>query len=393
MEKSLNICIISQEFPPYTNWGGIAIYNSELTNIYTQLGHETTVISRASAGAPKFEQLANDVKVWRIGTSIRRKYFLGRTIDRILHAKDVYKKVKELDNIKPFDVIETTEAGLEGEILLRDSFFRGRMVIQCNGSNALGVVPGGILSLMHRLDWTWSFRREQASLRRVPRIIVTSEATRKFLLKQGIANGKIKLIYQGIDTNRFRPRSKPLPISPLEVGFVGRLEKRKGIDFIWKVMERIGPDAEIRFHFKGTIHPSIKKETEEKLSRFSKFAIYHPPGAHDEMQEFYQSLHVLLQPSRFENFGLVYVEGMACGLVVFAGTQGGGSEIVKDNITGFLIDPDGEVDFVVSKLKEIVANHIAFEVMGRKAREDIIKRFSLEACANKKTAYYRELCK
>lgn len=389
MEKSLNICIISQEFPPYTNWGGIAIYNSELTNIYSQLGHEITVISRASEGAPEFEKLANGVNVWRIGTTIRRKYFIGRTIDRLLHAKDVYKKVKELDHIKAFDVIETTEAGLEGEILLRDSVFRGRMVIQCNGSNALGVVPGGILSIMHRLDWTWSFRREQASLRRVPRIIVTSEATRKFLLKQMIANCKIKLIYQGIDTNRFRPRSKPLPISPLKVGFVGRLEKRKGIDFIWKVMERIGPDADIRFHFKGAIHPSIKKETEGKLNRFSKFTIYHPPGAHDEMQKFYQSLHVLLQPSRFENFGLVYAEGMACGLVVFAGRKGGGSEIVEDKVTGFLIDPDEEVDFVVSKLEEIAANHIAFEVMGCKAREDIIKRFSLQACANQKIAYYR----
>jgi len=389
MEKPLKICIISQEYPPYTNWGGIAIYHSELTNIYSQLGHETTVISRSSKGAPIFEQLANGVNVWRISTPIRRKYFLGRTIDRILHAKNVYKKVKELDNIKPFDVMETTEAGLEGEMLLRDSFFCGRMVIQCNGSNALGVVPGGILSLMHRLDWRWSFRREQASLHRVPRIIVTSEATRKFLFKQGIDRDKISLIYQGIDVNRFRPRSKSLPIIPLEVGFVGRLEKRKGIDFIWKVMERIGPNAGIRFHFKGTIHPSIKKETEEKLNRFSKFAIYHPAGVHDEMQEFYQSLHVLLQPSRFENFGLVYAEGMACGLVIFAGRQGGGSEIVKDKVTGFLIDPDGEVDFVVYKLKEIAANPKAFEDMGYKARNDVIKRFSLQKCADQKIAYFR----
>ena len=72
-----------------------------------------TVISRAEKGAPKFEILPSGAKVWRIGKSIKRKYFIGRTMDRILHGIDVERKVKGLDAEKRFDVIETTEAGLE----------------------------------------------------------------------------------------------------------------------------------------------------------------------------------------------------------------------------------------------------------------------------------------
>lgn len=387
---AFNICIISQEFPPYTNWGGIAVYNSELAEAYSALGHRVTIISRAEKGAPRYEKLTSGVEVWRIGYALRRRYLVGRTVDRILHAKDVFRKVSELDALKPFDVIETTEAGLEGEMLLKNASFRARMVIQCNGSNALGVVPEGLLATLHRLDWKWSFHRELATLGCVPRILVTTEATKQFLLKQGIASCKIHTIYQGIDTKRFMPPANPLRASPLEVGFAGRLETRKGVDFIWKVIERIGPDAGIKFHFKGAIHPANTKGVENNLRRFSDFVEYHEAEAPGNMQNYYQSLHVLLQPSRFENFGLVYTEGMSCGLIVFAGQEGGGSEIVKHGITGFLVDPDGEIDSVVFKLREIAANPSAFDDMRQLARDEVIERFSLQSCAREKIAYYND---
>jgi len=390
MEKPLKICIISQEFPPYTNWGGIATYNNEFANIFSKMGHSVSIISRTSKGAPEYEKLPNGVEVWRIGSTIFRKYFVGRTIDKMLHSKAVYEKVVELDRLDPFDIIETTEAGLEGEILLKDPLYAHRVVIQCNGSNFQCDIPEGMLSYIHKLDVFWSFKREQASLKLAPIILTTSEATRQFLLMHGINKLKIEKIYQGIDTDRFQPASKILADHPLQVGFVGRLEKRKGIDFIWKVMEKIGSDAGIVFHFKGAIHWTIEKEVQRKLKQYSKFAVYHQPDDQDEMPAYYQSLHILLQPSRFENFGLVYVEGMASKLIVFAGRNGGGSEIIKDNVTGFLIDPDKDIDFVVDKLKEIASNLRKFKNIGDKAREDVINRFSLQSCAKQKISYYRQ---
>lgn len=391
MDRNLNICILSQEFPPYTNWGGIATYNSELARIYADMGHDVTIISRHAKGAPKFEQQGNGVKVWRIRPSIFRKYFVGRTVDRILFSKKVCNKVMQLDQITPFDLIETSEASLEGEALLQDPRMCKKMIIQCNGSNAFGVVPGGPLSFLHWLDWKWSFKREQLSLKIVPRIIVTSSATRDFLISQDVDCNKIKSIYQGIDAARFKPLTESLPKFPLMVGFAGRLENRKGIDFIWKVMDEIGPDAGIKFHFKGKVHPTISQEVEDNLKKYSDFSSYHPPGNHSEMYEYYQSLHVLLQPSRFENFGLVYAEALATGLIVFAGKGGSGPEVVTDNVTGFIIDPDNDkVDFVVSKLKEISANPSAFKNMKCNARRDVVERFSLQSCAAKKIAFYKD---
>lgn len=389
----LHICIISQEFPPYTNWGGIAVYNSELSNIYCHMGHKVTIISRSSHGAPEVEELPSGAVVWRVGFPITRKLFVGRTIDRILHARDVYRKIRELDAKTPFHIFETTEAGLEGEALLRAPSFCDRVIIQCNGSNILGQVPPGPLSIMHRIDWKWSTRREIKSLHRAPVVIVTSDATRRILLKQGILNENIRLIYQGINTSLFYPAEGQLPAPPLKVAFVGRLEMLKGVDFVWKVIEKVGPDSGIRFYLKGAIHRAWNKEIEKEIGRFSDRCVYLPSGEHKDMPSFYRSMHVLLQPSRFENFGLVYAEGMASGLVVLAGRKGGGSEIVEDGVTGFLIDPDrdGDVDKVVSTLKEIASNPDAFAKMRKAARESIVRRFSLKKCAAEKIAVYQEV--
>ena len=391
--KPLKICIISQEFLPYTNWGGIAVYNYELANLYSKMGHKVTVISRYSDGTPVFEKLGSGVEVWRVGANIKRKYIIGRTLDRILHSRDVYRKVKALEFQNRFDIIETTEANLEGYVLLRDSKFCQRVIIQCNGSNAQGQIPDSFLSFLHRLDWAWSLKREKSTLQRSSVVIATSNATRQVLLNQGIVKDKIKLIYQGVDTDLFHPDENKLHFFPVEVGFVGRFEITKGIDFIWKIMEKVREDRKFRFHLKGTIHPAWRKDTERNLNRFSRCSVFHPSSSYEDMPLFYRKLDVLLQPSRFENFGLVYIEAMASGVIVFAGQNGGGSEIVQDEINGFLIDPDREEDInrVALLLLEIADKPASFEKMRELARQGILERFSLKQCAREKLALYENI--
>jgi hypothetical protein len=184
--SALRVCLISQEFPPHTNWGGIAVYNGMLAHELAQRGHEVLVISRAHGGAPARELIEEGVCVLRVGTPIWRKMLMGRTLDRILHAQMVAAEVQPLHAREPFDVFETTEASFEGECLQRDASLRSRFIIQCNGSNAFGQTAGGVLAPLHRMDWRWSHRREQQAMRLAGHIIVTSDATREVVLRQGI---------------------------------------------------------------------------------------------------------------------------------------------------------------------------------------------------------------
>jgi len=386
----LRICIISQEFPPYTHWGGVGVYNGTLAQELAIRGHDVSVISRADDRAPAEQASDSGFHVWRVGVPIRRKRLVGRTVDRILHARAVETMVRTLDSQQRFDVFETTEAGLEGERLLRLPDFRARMVIQCNGSNAFGEAGRGLLAPLHRIDWRWSYRREQRCLALVPRVIVTSEATREVLIGQGVSPEKLRLIYQGIDTRIFHPRNQATYAAPLCVGFVGRLEQRKGIDFLWRVIEAVGPNAGIHFHLKGALHPASLADTRARLERCAGWVSHHAPSDHAAMPGFYRTLDVLLQPSRFENFGLAYAEAMASGVLVVAGVGGSAREVVRDGETGYLVDPDGPIDKAVALLRQLVVNRAAQSAVCAAARADVERRFSVQACIDAKVALYRE---
>ena len=369
----------------------MAIYYKELVDGISQFGHKISIITRYSPGAPDVEELSDLVKVFRISVSIKRKYVMGRTIDKILYARNVYKMVAKLDTVEPFDVIEVPEFNLEGYLLTENPYFNNKTIVQCHGSNAIGVIPRGIFSFLHRLDHLWSFHLELKILKNANRITVPSKAGQEFLVKNGITDEKIEIIHHGVNTTLFNSSIKKLQCPPLEVGFVGRLHKMKGLDFIWKVMDKIGPDSTIRFHLIGTIHPSEKHDVRKYLHKFSNFVTYQAHVDNDEMPSIYNSLHVLLQPSRFEQFGLVYAEAMSSGLIVFAGIKGGGSEIIRNNDNGFLVDPDRDIDFVVHKLKEMATNHASFDKIRIKARKNMIENFSIEASVKRKIEYYTKM--
>ena len=391
MPSPLTICLVSQEFPPQTNWGGVGVQFENLARAASRAGHRVVVISRVTRGAPSFERRPSGVEVFRVGLPLNRRILVGRTVDRILHARAVMKKVRELDARYQFDVIEATEANVEAERLVTHPDYLERTVICCHGGNLQGQPVEGPLRPVHRLDFQWSCRREHDMLRQARTIVVSSEATRRVILGHGVDPGRIHLIPLGIDTNRFHPVPSAVNGRPLQVGFVGRLQERKGLDFVWRVMERLGPESGIQFQFKGAIHPATRADTLDRLRRHASFAKYHPPRGTEEMPPFMRSLDVLLLPSRFENFGLTYAEAMASGLVVFAGNAGGGPEMVTDGVTGFLVDPDGPVDSVVDRLRVMAANRSAFAHISQHAREEIVRRFSLEQFATAKVELYRTL--
>ena len=387
MERPLRIALVSTEFPPYTNWGGIAVYNAETSRRYQALGHHVTVIARVASGAPAVHT-EEGVRVYRVGQPIWRKRLVGRTLDRLLHARAVGRQIMALGGASSFDVIETTEAGLEANALMRDASLSRRIVIQCNGSNARGERPPGLLGPLHAADWTWSDRIERSLVQRVNTVIVTSEATRRFLLSRGVDPSRIHMIHQGIDTARFAPGTRRTD-GPLRIGFSGRLERRKGLSFIWKVLDGLDGRADIRVTLKGAIHPAARDEVEMGLARFSRWVSHAPPGQHSEMPEFYRSIDVLLQPSHFENFGLAYVEAMASGVVVFAGQEGGGSEIITNGHDGFLVDPQGDAAETVNRILAYAERRDLMWPVADHAVDTVARRFSLDRCVEAKLALYR----
>jgi glycosyltransferase involved in cell wall biosynthesis len=56
--------------------------------------------------------------------------------------------------------------------------------------------------------------------------------------------------------------------------------------------------------------------------------------------EMYKQAHVMVVPSSYEGFGIVYLEGMGFGLPAIGTIAGGASEIITPGEDGYLIQPD-----------------------------------------------------
>lgn len=159
-----------------------------------------------------------------------------------------------------------------------------------------------------------------------------------------------RLVYNGIDTNFYVPNPQ-VPKSYLL--FVGRMSKAKkngkfmdpkgitnAIEVAQKTEEslKIVGNIEDKDFYDELIAPNLSEKiqlvgevsSEQNLSR-------------GEMLSLYQNAKILIFPINWEEpFGLVMVEAMSSGTPVIGYNRGSVSEIVRDGLTGFIIDPDNE---------------------------------------------------
>ena len=387
MKTKFNICFITQEYSPYTSWGGIGTYYHQLANKLGAAKHDITIISRYHSGLREVI-ISDNFRIIFIGLPFWLKYIVGRTIDKIIHSFIVYTIVKKVNKNISIDIIETPEVNLEAFMLMFNKILREKVIVQCHGSNYFGVVPSGIFTVLHKLDILISFYIEMKILRSVGNIIVPSSSGATFLRNLGIPKSKISLVYHGVDTDMFCKKNNINDYSVIKIGFVGRLENRKGLDFIWKLVELFNDSTPVEIHLVGSIHKSIKKKVKYYFNKYKKFVIYHKPINYVDMPKFYNSIHMLLVPSKFEQFGLIYAEAMACELVVFAGINGGGQEIINHNTNGFLVDSIKDINFVLEEILKLHENPELFCNIKQKARSRIIENFSAKKMVKEKLRYY-----
>jgi glycosyltransferase involved in cell wall biosynthesis len=100
-------------------------------------------------------------------------------------------------------------------------------------------------------------------------------------------------------------------------------------------------------------------------------------GYVDGLPELLAALDVVAVVSRNEGFSLALVEAMAAGCAVIATRAGGMAEIVKDGVTGMLIEPDDEAA-LIDALSGLLDDKLRRAELGRVARLDVVERFDRE---------------
>ncbi len=75
-------------------------------------------------------------------------------------------------------------------------------------------------------------------------------------------------------------------------------------------------------------------------NNLSSFVSLHGSLDKEPLIEKLKQAHVLVVPSSYEGYGIVYLEGMCFGLPAIGTTAGAAGEIIKDGQTGYLIEPN-----------------------------------------------------
>lgn len=182
------------------------------------------------------------------------------------------------------------------------------------------------------------------------RIIVVSDATKKYVLSLGAGSNKIVVLHNGVDIQRFRPADGIKEEMRKKLGIhknakvalsVRRLVYKNGIDTLIKSAETVvKKNANLVFLVigKGPDLAEVKERIIQlKLEKNIRLLGFIPD---EELPLYYNTADFFILPSKSgEGLPLVSLEAMACGLPVIATKVGGVEEIMEKNF-GIIIPPN-----------------------------------------------------
>jgi glycosyltransferase involved in cell wall biosynthesis len=221
--------------------------------------------------------------------------------------KALREQILQIQNQYHFDVFNVYHIGL-------NSAFRGLPTIV----TWLGSPP--TLNPFRKLisnSWIKTLKRNKET-------IVISNYLKKQLDKRGI---KSKTIYCGVSSD-FKPSRKDKEY----MLYVGRLEKHKNITEIIKLSKEANFKLKIAGYgpeearLKGLVMPI--RAPVEFLGRVSR----------EKLVSLYQECSFFISASKWEGFGLIFLEAAACGKPSIAYNAGSISEVILNDRTGFLVD-------------------------------------------------------
>jgi D-inositol-3-phosphate glycosyltransferase len=199
---------------------------------------------------------------------------------------------------------------------------------------------------------------------------------------------KIAVIPPGVDLNVFSPqpqqearRSLGLPPDRRVVLFVGRIDPLKGIDVLLRALALVAAGAaeqdDLSLIVVGGAPGAGAAEAQRELARLNRLraelgiehlVTFQGAQNQDTLVTYYTAADVVVMPSRYESFGMVALEAMACGTPVIASKVGGLAFSVQDGETGFLV-PERDVDALAARLRQVLCDHELRLRLGRQAAE------------------------
>jgi UDP-glucose:(heptosyl)LPS alpha-1,3-glucosyltransferase len=161
----------------------------------------------------------------------------------------------------------------------------------------------------------------------------------------------ISVVYNGVDLERFHPdrAASMRSAARVELGlspdawvalFVGSGFVRKGLNALLEAFADLS-DRRARLAIAGRGDMAGLREAAARLGAIDRVAWL---GARPDVERLYAAADALVLPARYEPFGNVVLEALACGRPVLVSRAVGASDLVRPGVNGSVIDRVGAAD-------------------------------------------------
>ena len=357
--------------------GGVVNHVVALEKQLTRMGHDVRVIAPASRKVSAF-----DDRFIHIGTP--RPMPVSGTTSRISISLHLAPKIKAVLKREKFDIVHLHEPFM---IMLCSAVLRFSDGVNIGTFHATKGRPG--------YNWGWPISRIMLK-RRMKKLagkIAVSPPAMNYVGKY--VPGPYEIIPNGIDLEHFSPDVSPIERfldGKLNILFVGRLEKRKGLNYLigaYRQVKKQYPDSRLIVVGPGT---RIRKKYEKQVKHLNLVddVVFVGPVSNEELPRYYKTADIFCAPATGqESFGIVLLEAMAVGKPIVASDIEGYAGVLTRGREGLLVPPK-EVRALAGALMELMADEPRRREMGKMGMLTA-RNYSWQRVAQTVVAYYNRV--
>ncbi len=319
-----------------------------LREVFTRIakrGVEVHVLSCGFKGARSYEVLEG-VRIHRVGSRPVFNFFVPKKV-RELEGEYRYDLLIEDLNKLPFYTMFYSRT--PKKLALLHHLFGRTIYEETNPLAATYVfLQERLIPVLYR---EWPF-------------VVVSESTKEELVRGGVPEGNVRVVYNGIDVDRFKPTPKYVQPTVL---YLNRFRRYKRPDLavrIFAEVRRRMPEARMLMAGKGPYLERVKRMAERMRVPVDFLGFV----SEEVKAEVMAKAWVLLNTSSKEGWGLVNMEAFASGTPVVGFRVPGMRDSVRDGYNGYLVDY-GDVEGAAERVLRILRDGALRDRLSRNARK------------------------
>jgi D-inositol-3-phosphate glycosyltransferase len=379
--------------------GGLNVYVREVCTAFSERGIATDVFTRKqSPDDPSVEQLAPLSRVIYLPAGIGLdKYSLYNETPSFAGAISAFASSEGLS----YDLLYS-HYWLSGEVacLLRPRLATGWAHI----AHTLGVVKNRTLASGARPEPALRIHVEGEIAQQADLLIAsTADEGDELIGSYGADPDRVYVVPPGVDLATFQQLDRAAARRTIgyDTGrlllFVGRLERLKGVEVAIRALAllRDRDHDDVRLIVLGEdVREGDESEKERLKSIASELGVrdrvdFLGSVAQHELPYFYSAADACVMPSYSESFGLVALEAQACGCPVVAAGVSGLRSVVRDDVSGYLIDGHDPALFA-ERIGRLLADPDLAQQMGRRGSL-LAQRFSWTRTADRLESLFEGL--